>query len=197
MLFQSATAVALLASFAAAQTTTTNTTVNIGALDLTLKGNWCQGQISACGYLCSGATVSGENTCVEETLAYECNCQSNGSAPGLQYYENTIPSYLCQQQFSDCNAANVGNKAGQDRCAAARTANCGTLKADDFEAVPASTTSSAGSSSTGNPTSSAASVASNVASTTSSQAGAMPTMAATFGSGVVAAGMAAAFGLLL
>ena len=136
-------------------------------------------------------------TLPEETLVYQCNCANNKSAPALQYYQNTIPTFLCEQTFADCNANNVGNKAGQDACAEDRAANCGTLNPENYTSGAATTTiSSATQSSTSAAGGSSSNVASTV-STTSSKGIAMPTMAATFGSGVVAAGMAAAFGLLL
>jgi len=79
-----------------------------------LRQSWCDSEISTCDTLCGGFVV--KNACDPTTLAYTCACQSNNSAPGLDYYLATIPFYLCQQRLDNCIAQYVSNVASQEVC---------------------------------------------------------------------------------
>jgi hypothetical protein len=79
-----------------------------------LRATWCQGQTNTCNVLCGLDTAS--NDCVQSTLEYDCTCSSNNSAPGLQYYTQTIPFFVCRELYSQCIAQNAGNADGQDAC---------------------------------------------------------------------------------
>ncbi|KAH7304885.1 hypothetical protein BKA65DRAFT_416103, partial [Rhexocercosporidium sp. MPI-PUGE-AT-0058] len=84
---------------------------------------WCSSQKSTCGLLCSGGLQS--NDCDTATLAFDCTCLSNGSSPGLQYYTNTMPTFICEHIFGDCVAASVGDASAQAACVAYEKENCG------------------------------------------------------------------------
>ncbi|OTA07752.1 HFB protein [Trichoderma parareesei] len=50
------------------------------------------------------------------TLKYDCTCASNSSAPGLQYYTQTLPTFICEQLYANCIQTNAGNQDGQRAC---------------------------------------------------------------------------------
>ncbi|TVY15698.1 hypothetical protein LARI1_G005730 [Lachnellula arida] len=198
MFAKSIAVVALLAGFAVSQTT--NTTVNIGALSLTMKGQWCGAQQATCPELCpdyikndcdSGANAN--NDPEQNTLAVNCTC-GNGTAPGLQYYINTIPTFLCEETHTECKANNAGSATAQKACDEAEAADCGTLDPAKY-VVPTSTSTSASASATAASSTTAASAAA----TTTSKAAAAPTMGLSreLGTGIFAVGAAAAFGLMI
>lgn len=190
MLAKSAVAVALLAAFAAAQTND-NSTIDAGSVPATTRSQWCNAQQNTCPLLCGGTYK--DNDCDVGTLIYKCTC-NNGTAPGLMYYQQTLPTFICEQVYQNCIAAGANNAQAQKLCDSNKAANCGTLDPSKYTA-PASTSSSA----TQSPTSTGAGAASATVASTSSSKAAAATMAAVaqYGSGVLAAGAAAAFGLLL
>ncbi|KAH6854214.1 hypothetical protein B0I37DRAFT_24278 [Chaetomium sp. MPI-CAGE-AT-0009] len=160
-----------------------NFTINTSAVEPSVKADWCAAQYNTCRLLCSAGARA--NDCDTTTLEYKCTC-ANGTAPGLEYYIQTIPTFVCEQAYSDCIAANTGSSRAQDECKTNIKDQCGTLDPTKAQADTPSedSTTSAASSAT----------ASNApASTSSSTAGAMPT-AAYIGNGVamVAAGVFAA-----
>jgi hypothetical protein len=125
-------------------------------------------------------------------LAFNCTCAANNSAPGLQYYLETIPTYLCQQVFIICNADNVGDAVAQALCLTNKNNDCGTLDPTNFTAAVSTSSSS---SATTTPTGTGASTAA----TSSSSKAAAATMAVlqNYGSGAMAVGFAAALGYML
>jgi len=103
-----------------------------------------------------------------------------------------MPSFICQQIYQDCIRAGQNNQAAQRVCTQNRDNNCGTIDPTNFTGTSTSSSLS-GAAATATQTSSTA------ASTSTSKAAAA-TMAAIgrdFGSGIVAAGVAAAFGLMI
>ncbi|KAI3400489.1 hypothetical protein diail_3110 [Diaporthe ilicicola] len=146
----------------------------------TLRAQWCSAQTSTCNTLCDSDPQ--DNSCAVETLDFSCTCQ-NGSAPGLQYYTQTIDTFVCQQAFTDCNEANVGNAKGQENCTTSIQDHCGTLDPATYTATPSSSASA-----TSGSASSTASSSSSSASSSSSQAAA-PTNIQHLGTGALAAGM--------
>ncbi|PVH78355.1 hypothetical protein DL98DRAFT_367629, partial [Cadophora sp. DSE1049] len=104
-------------------------------IDATTKSQWCLGQVKTCGVLCSGDLAT--NDCNTDTLKYDCTCQSNGSTPGLQYYQFTMPTFICEQIFDNCIADNTGNATGQVSCEEDEKANCGHLDPATFVAPAA------------------------------------------------------------
>lgn len=195
MFFKSVVAAALLATSVSAQAGA-NSTIDPSTVDTTLRSQWCAAQQNTCGTLCSGEANS--NTCDSTTLSYNCTCTSNNSAPGLQYYEETMPTFICELNFQRCIANTVGVAASQAKCNQDEKENCGHIDPASFVEVAATTSSSSVASTS---TSSGASVASTAASpSTTSSKGAAATMLAVggeYGAGIVAAGVAAAFGLML
>ncbi|MCJ1480929.1 hypothetical protein MMC06_001084 [Schaereria dolodes] len=171
------------AGFAAAQTN--GTTFDPSSVPLSMRNSWCNGEINTCGTLCGGHTSN--NNCSGTDLTYDCTCSSNNSAPGLQYYMQSLPFFICQKSFDLCIAAHPDDSAGQSACNT--TYVCGTLNASDANVA---TTSSASPSSTGTPTSTVATASST--GTTSPSASATGKSAAIkvgqdYGLGVLVAGL--------
>jgi len=146
--------------------------INVGALSINEKAQWCIAQRNTCLSLCNDSTNN--NTCDAPTLQYSCLCSSNGSAPGLEYYQQSLPSYICVQANNDCILANVGNKNGQDNCTTSIKSQCGNLT---VQANQASGSTSATSAATQAPSATGGSNAGGTAapSTSTSSAWAVPT----------------------
>ncbi|PSS20078.1 hypothetical protein M430DRAFT_18260 [Amorphotheca resinae ATCC 22711] len=199
MFIKPALAVALCAGYVAAQAGA-NSTIDPNSVSATLRSQWCSAQLNTCGTLCSGDIYEGQNTCDTNTLNYTCTCASNQSTPGLQYYTGTMPTFICEQVFQDCIASTVGVAAAQAKCNSDEKNNCGHLDPNNFTAPASSSSSSSAPTSTAASTSAPASSSVAAAVTTSSSKAAAATMMAIgreYGSGVVAAGVAAAFGMML
>ncbi|KAH6650221.1 hypothetical protein F5144DRAFT_597703 [Chaetomium tenue] len=169
-----------------------NFTIDTSAIKPSLKADWCGAEYNTCRTLCANSPTA--NDCDTETLEYSCKC-SNGSAPGLEYYIQTIPTFICEQAYSDCMAANTASSKAQDECTTNIKSQCGTLDPSKAQvngpSDDDSTTSAGGSSPTDSPSGSGA--ANAPASTSTSTGGAVPT-AAYIGNGaaMVAAGVFAA-----
>lgn len=170
----------LLALSAASLAAATNYTVDPTAIDASTRSSWCAGQVNTCSTLCDDNPKT--DSCDTTDLTYSCTC-SNGSAPGLEYYTQTMPTYLCQQEYADCILANPNNATGQEECKTDIEDTCGTLDPTNYTAAATTTSSSASSSATA--TSSVASASATVASATST-AGAMATKMAHYGNGAAA-----------
>ncbi|KAM0471766.1 hypothetical protein ACHAPX_009159 [Trichoderma viride] len=202
---------AIFVAFAAAAVSAQTVPTYKSALNMTIDPNtvpqqqravWCQGQTNTCQVLCDNNTD--ENDCNQAELTFDCTCAANSSAPGLQYYTQTLPTFICQQLFSSCIQSNAGNADGQDECKSKIQKLCATQnpptiaevsKQADASTAPATTTSSssAGHASTTSADKSADQSASSSASSTSSKGAAAATMAPA-GAGVfamAAAGLAA------
>lgn len=142
----------------------------------------------------------------QDTLVYACSCRSNNSAPGLQYYTQTMPTFICNELFGQCNKQKVRDAQGQQACIQNIRNRCGTVnppkspvKSDSNAGESDKGNTSASSSSTptaggssGNASPSQSSDGSNAVTTSSSRGVAAPTMVQA-GHGAAAA---AAFGLL-
>ncbi|KAB5580860.1 hypothetical protein GE09DRAFT_454837 [Coniochaeta sp. 2T2.1] len=187
-------AVALSAlSFAVAQNQ--NFTIDPNTVEPGTRANWCKAELNTCNTLCSNSPT--DNKCSVIDLTYNCTC-ANNSSPGLQYYTQTIDSFVCQRAYEDCIAAHPGDAKGQGACKTDIQDNCGTLDPTKFVPGSDDTSSSSSSSSTptGTPTPSSSpspSASGDAVTTSSSQAGA-PTAVAYIANGaaVVAAGLFAA-----
>jgi hypothetical protein len=132
-------ATTLLLSIAQGQT---NLTFDPSSISLIIRTQWCAAESNTCGVLCSGTT--NVNTCDDGTLDCACICESNNSAPGLQYYEQTMPTFICEQNFKICNldALNqTDSAAAQAACAATEQADCGHLDPANFTALAVTTSS--------------------------------------------------------
>ncbi|KAH8665761.1 hypothetical protein BGZ60DRAFT_54958 [Tricladium varicosporioides] len=193
MLAKSFVAVALLAGSAVAATAD-NSTIDPSTVSATLRAQWCQGQLNTCPILCGGSSSTTSNNCDDSTLKYTCTC-SNGSAPGLEYYTTTMPTFICEKIYDNCIIAGQNNANAQKLCTAAEQNNCGRLDPSKYTA-PASTSSSA---STSASATGAQAASSSAASTSASKAAAatMAVVAREYGTGLLAAGAAVAYGLML
>ncbi|RQM08314.1 hypothetical protein DH86_00003797 [Scytalidium sp. 3C] len=194
MYANSIVAVALLAGLSAAQVGS-NSTIDPNSVDLGTRVAWCNGEINTCGALCGGDVNL--NTCSTDTLAYNCTCASNNSAPGLQYYQQTMPTFICEKIFQNCIVAGENDAAAQQLCKQNEANNCGHLSPPNGT-TPSSTSAA--------PSSAPASSASAAATATGSASGTSSTPAPTTsksGASAVVGGtsifaiMVAAFGLLL
>ncbi|KAE9376479.1 hypothetical protein N431DRAFT_181342 [Stipitochalara longipes BDJ] len=125
-------------SIAAGQTTLT---FDPSTIDLTTRGQWCQAEFNTCKALCS---TTNSNSCDANTLNFTCTCASNNSAPGLQYYMQTMPTFICEENFKLCNAAAinaVNSSAAQAACVATEQNDCGHIDPANFTAAAATTSS--------------------------------------------------------
>ncbi|KAH6604751.1 hypothetical protein Trco_006458 [Trichoderma cornu-damae] len=91
-----------------------NMTIDPGSVAQQQRAVWCQAQTNTCQVLCDNN--ADQNDCNQATLKYDCTCASNHSAPGLQYYTQTLPTFICQQLYATCIQNNAGNQDGQDDC---------------------------------------------------------------------------------
>lgn len=183
-------AVALAAlTLAAAQKS--NFTIDPTEVTAGTRASWCQGEINTCRTLCANQLKA--NDCNPTDLTFHCTCQ-NGSAPGLQYYSQSMPSFVCEQAFEDCISENASDKKAQDACITDIKDNCGTLdpnKADTGSSGDsgASTSASGTAAETGSPTGTGTSPSS----TTTKNAAVANAALLGNGAAVVAAGLFAAF----
>ncbi|OAA49148.1 PCI domain-containing protein [Beauveria brongniartii RCEF 3172] len=149
------------------------------------RAQWCSAETNSCSQLC-GNTES-KNDCSATDLTYNCLC-SNGSAPGLQYYSQTMPTFICQKLFDLCNTQNVGNARNQEACKTNIMSHCGTLDPTKASTGGSSSSSTSGSSTASSKATSSAGDSGSASTTSSSKAIAAPTMAA--GQGIAAAAAA-------
>jgi len=172
---------ALLASTAAAQAPSPTFSINPAEVSLTTKAQWCQGESSTCIQLCDNNPLA--NSCDPTSLNFTCTCQ-NGSAPGLQYYLQSMPTFICNQAYQDCIAANTNSAQAQSNCTNSIKDQCGTLNAASVSAAQSSTTSAGSASSASSPAKTSASGSGSAAATpktsavttsSSKAAGATPT----------------------
>lgn len=91
-----------------------NMTIVPDSVEPTLRANWCRGQKSTCNNLCADST--NDNDCDYAKLTYECTCASNSSAPGLEFYKETLPYFICAELFSQCIDSHKDDAIGQDAC---------------------------------------------------------------------------------
>ncbi|KAI4751488.1 hypothetical protein E4T52_16046 [Aureobasidium sp. EXF-3400] len=187
---------------AAAQVQTGNYTIDPNSVDSTTRANWCRAETNTCPVLCGGNLYK-SNTCTQAStnsstlpiisdLTYTCVC-NNGVSPDMSLYQNTIPSFVCQEYKGQCLATNAGNATAQDQC---QKISCGNQTASNIISSSASATSSSASSSgsgtVASATSAVASGASSAASSASSAASTGAATAVTVGNGAL---LASLFGL--
>jgi hypothetical protein len=192
MFLRATLAVALLASSVAAQE------VNGTQIDGATAAAWCSAQINTCTVLCNGDVSPGpQDNCSTTTLDFTCLCTSNNSQPGLQYYTNTMPTFICEEVYKLCIAAGENDAAAQAQCTKTRNADCGTLDPANYTAA-VSTSSSATATATSSSGTGSATASTTLASATASKAAAASLMIGSeYGTGLLAAGVAAIFGFLL
>ncbi|KAF5674075.1 PCI domain-containing protein [Fusarium heterosporum] len=154
-------------------------TIDPNSVDIATRSDWCGAQQNTCDALCKDDTNS--NSCSETDLKWDCKCSSNSSTPGIQYYIQTIPTFICKELFSQCIAQNTQSSRDQRECESKIDDKCATqappkeVASDDDD----DTTSTAASSATSSATKSSADATGSAesVSSTSSDAFAAPTMA--------------------
>ncbi|KAF5572604.1 PCI domain-containing protein [Fusarium pseudoanthophilum] len=176
---------AMAVSAVSAQTTVQNykssldMTIDPNSVDLATRSSWCGAQQNTCDALCKDDT--NENQCTENDLKWECTCSSNSSTPGLQYYTQTMPTFICEELFSQCISQNTGSQSGQKECTSKIKDKCAKqsppkdVVSDDDDDTSSTATETATTSAT-RASSEATGTAESVTST-SSDAFAAPTMA--------------------
>ncbi|KFY79405.1 hypothetical protein V499_01599 [Pseudogymnoascus sp. VKM F-103] len=148
--------IATLLGLSTAQSTIDPYAVDPTAFSSTERAGLCKDQNSMCERLCDLATNT--NLCNPTTLDFDCTCKSNSSAPGLEYYKDSLPSMICAQNYADCIGVNSNNASTpQIDCVSSIKDKCGTLDSTAYTPVtvlpsPTSTPSS-DTSSTPDPTS--------------------------------------------
>ncbi|TDZ34270.1 hypothetical protein C8035_v010757 [Colletotrichum spinosum] len=168
-------ALSAIAAVSAQRKVFSNADINVAAVSITDRANWCTGQRNVCNVLCGRTSA---NDCDPSTLNYSCTCASNSSAPALEYYRQTLPTLICEQAFNDCITANVGNARGQENCTTTIQAQCGTIDAQaDYAASRTSAATSATSTPSGTSNTGSGSQATETPASSSSSAFAAPTAA--------------------
>ncbi|KAL7914712.1 hypothetical protein GGI35DRAFT_435046 [Trichoderma velutinum] len=149
----SAIFVAIAAAVVSAQVPTykssLNMTIDPNTVPQQQRAVWCQAQTNTCQVLCDNN--ADDNDCNQATLSYDCTCASNSSAPGLQYYTQTLPTFICEQLYANCIQTNAGNQDGQNSCKTNIQKLCATrspptaaeISSLDASTAPAETTTSA------------------------------------------------------
>merc|ERR1712000_690071 len=100
-------------------------TIDPNTIDASERASWCTGQSNSCDTLCDDDAST--NDCDYTDLSYDCKCASNDSAPGLQYYRPTMPSYICEALFGQCNVQYANDADAQQGCADNIQSLCGTI----------------------------------------------------------------------
>ncbi|KAG9255158.1 uncharacterized protein F5Z01DRAFT_621092 [Emericellopsis atlantica] len=129
-----------------------NMTIDPNSVDPSTKATWCRAQQDTCDTLCDDDAST--NDCDYTTIEYECKCASNSSAPGLQWYTQTMPTFICETLTDRCISENTRNQTAQSACRSNIEAECGTLDPNKADVGGASTTSEEASSTTTTPASS-------------------------------------------
>lgn len=109
-----------------------------------------------------------------------------------------MPTFICEQIYQNCIVAGQNDAAAQKLCDEAEKKNCGKMDPSKYTAPAETSSSSAESTPTPTGTGAGAAGATAAPSSTSAAAAAtMAIMAGEYGTGLLAAGAAAAFGFLL
>jgi len=116
--------------------------VNVSAIDINVRDSWCNDQVTSCKLLCQNQNLGvASNDCYPDNLYFTCVC-SNGVAPNITEYSQTIPYFECTISVQNC----VGNCNGDSTCQSACTANkhCGASNPKRVNITSTSTSASSG-----------------------------------------------------
>ncbi|GKU01446.1 pci protein [Fusarium langsethiae] len=155
-------------------------TIDPNSVELTTRSSWCGAQQNTCDTLCKDDTVT--NNCNDDTLNWECTCSSNSSAPGLQYYTQTMPTFICESLFAQC-ISQTNTQKGSEECKSKIQSKCAeqsppkNLASDDDDGDDTSSSATDTATASTTQTSSDASGTAAAVTTTASDAFAAPTMA--------------------
>ncbi|KAI9370487.1 hypothetical protein BJX61DRAFT_544568 [Aspergillus egyptiacus] len=109
---------------------------DLNQVDSQTKSAWCLGQRNACPKICGGSASI--NRCDDDTLDFDCTC-SNGTAASVELYKETVPFYVCEENFAQC-ISRSNSLDGDEECKAGRE-QCGSLNASAPSTTSTSTTS--------------------------------------------------------
>lgn len=87
--------------------------------------NFCASHCKSCVELCDGH--ASRNICDIHDLSYECLCMHNNSIPGLQYYAQTMPTYICKALYEQCRGLYGHSEEDLFDCKESFLRHCGTL----------------------------------------------------------------------
>ncbi|KAI6893118.1 hypothetical protein KC318_g12838 [Hortaea werneckii] len=199
-------------------------TIDPNSVDLSERQNWCRAQFNTCNSVCGGQAFP--NECDATTLSYTCVC-TNGNMPNISSYDQSLAAYECRewrqqcvqrvgddaQQQQDCINTQCGSREVSDASSsssssmASMTATSSSSGSDSTSS--ASTTAGAGGSSdsdsdsdsnsdSDSDSSASGTASSSAAAASQSDSGAAAMrFAQSYGTGVLATGLLAFFGLAL
>ncbi|PSR91930.1 hypothetical protein BD289DRAFT_452069 [Coniella lustricola] len=154
----------------------TEFTINVTSIDTATRNTWCIAQTNTCDELCADAAVGN-------------SCDLNGSAPGLQYYTQTIDYFVCEEAYSECITEYENDQQEQANCTTSIGDKCGTLDPSEASTSDSSSTTTAASSATAAASGTSGSSASTAAASSTSTAGAAPTNIQFVGTSAAAAAL--------
>lgn len=131
---------------------------------------------------------------------YQCTC-TDGSSPNISSYDQTIPSFICAQWKTNCVDNYPNDLDGQTGCLSVvcgdKNASSGIAATSTSSAAMSSATASSSSSGSGAGSGSATASSSSSTATTSDSAAVALRVAEQYGTGIIAGGLLALFGLVL
>ncbi|XP_044714968.1 uncharacterized protein HRG_11601 [Hirsutella rhossiliensis] len=135
---------AVVASAQSAQNFTSelDMTIDTNKVKMETRAIWCRAQTNTCGLLCDNNTD--KNSCAQDTLKFECTCASNKSMPGLQFYTQTVPTFICEERFKECTNENANKADEQEGCKKNIQALCGKSDPPKRTSGPVSSSTSGG-----------------------------------------------------
>jgi len=121
-------------------------TIDPNSVTIALRDTWCSNQQASCPLLClqqANTASTTSNNCDPKTLDWSCVC-SNGIAPNISQYSQTIPYYECTEFANQCvNNCGLGNNACSNTC---RTAHpCGAQNPTRVNVTSSTSSASGGS----------------------------------------------------
>ncbi|KAI7159071.1 hypothetical protein KC349_g4426 [Hortaea werneckii] len=197
-------------------------TIDPNSVDLSTRQNWCRAQFNTCNSVCGGQAFP--NNCDATTLTYSCVC-TNGNMPNISSYDQSLAAYECRAWRDGCNERYPGDAEAQQNCldtpCGSRKASDASSSSSSSMATMTATSSSSGSDSTssasttagaggssdsdsdsdsdsGSDSSASGTASSSAAAASQSDSGAAAMrFAQSYGTGVLATGLLAFFGLAL
>jgi activator of HSP90 ATPase len=128
-------------------------------------------------------------------LNFTCTCE-NGTTPDVSLYQNTIPFFVCQENYIQCVNNHPNDLQGQEYCKG--NATCGTLNATATQTTTTTSAASTTAASTGAPSSGSSSSHSSAAAAATSTAAAIALqMAQDHSTSLLTAVLLAVFGVIL
>ncbi|KAL4933624.1 uncharacterized protein BDV17DRAFT_63295 [Aspergillus undulatus] len=119
---------------------------DINQVELTTRSSWCRGQLNNCPKICGGSTKV--NRCEADTLDFTCTC-SNGTDADVSLYADTVPFYVCQEEYKQCidqSSTQDGDQIctdGLDQCGSLNASAPTTTSSTSSSSEPTSTETSA------------------------------------------------------